>query len=256
MYYHFLLLDTMEYVRCSIYTKFSGHIILMREKTTAFPTFKSWLNKGRQHFQSIPILIWLNLITVILLSVLSFYARIKSKGTGIENLFSDPFYIGIFYLGWFTSISEIMWCASISVCLFSAILLPAGNRRFKIFLFVSSLIMLLLFLDDRFRLTLILCAFFGTCKIIKLGVYSVYGTVLILYGWLFRHTIRQTPYIPLLVSFCLFGFSSAIDVTPISSRGIHAMLEDGSKLIGLINLTIYFWWICQQEIQKNFNKCY
>ena len=82
-------------------------------------------------------------------------------------------------------------------------------------------------------------------------VYSLYGLLLVSYAWLFRHTIRQTPYVPLLVSFCLFGFSSAIDIAPIGSRGIHAMLEDGSKLIGLINLTIYFWWICQEEIKKN-----
>lgn len=223
----------------------------MSEQSTAFPRFKSWLNRGKQHFSRIPILIWLNIITIVFLSILSFYARIKSKGAGIESLFSDPFYVGIFYLGWFTSISEIMWCSAISVCLFSAILLPIANRRFKIFLFASSLVMLLLFFDDRFRLTLILCAFFGTCKVIKLGVYLMYGIILILYAWLFRYTIRQTPYIPLLLSFCLFGFSSAIDITPISSRGIHAMLEDGTKLVGLINMTIYFWWICQQEIKKN-----
>ena len=223
----------------------------MSAKSKAFPVFKYWFNKGKQHFSRIPILIWLNAITIILLSLLSIYARIKSKGSGIESLFSDPFYVGIFYLGWFTSISEILWCSAISICLFSAILLPASNRRFKIFLFASSLVMLLLFFDDRFRLTLILCAFFGTCKLVKLSVYSLYGVILIFYAWFFRQTIRQTPYIPLLVSFCLFGFSSAIDVTPISSRGIHAMLEDGTKLIGLINLTIYFWWICQQEIKKN-----
>ncbi len=223
----------------------------MSAKSKAFPVFKYWFNKGKQHFSRIPILIWLNAITIVLLSLLSIYARIKSKGSGIESLFSDPFYVGIFYLGWFTSISEILWCSAISICLFSAILLPASNRRFKIFLFASSLVMLLLFFDDRFRLTLILCAFFGTCKLVKLSVYSLYGAILIFYAWLFRQTIRQTPYIPLLVSFCLFGFSSAIDVTPISSRGIHAMLEDGTKLIGLINLTIYFWWICQQKIKKN-----
>jgi len=226
----------------------------MSEKFAAVPIIKSWLDRGKQHFGRIPILIWLNIITIFALSALSFYARIKSKGVGIENLFSDPFYVGIFYLGWFTSISEIMWCSAISICLFSAILLPAANRSFKIFLFASSLVMLLLFFDDRFRLTLILCAFFGTCKVVKLGVYLTYGIVLILYAWLFRYTIRQTPYIPLLVSFCLFGFSSAIDITPISSRGIHAMLEDGTKLVGLINLTIYFWWICQQEIKKNLSQ--
>ncbi len=144
-----------------------------------------------------------------------------------------------------------MWCTAIAICLFSAFLLPKSNRRFPIFLCASALVMLLLFLDDRFRLTLILCVLFNTCKIVKLAVYSIYGLLLVGYAWLFRRTIRQTPYIPLLVAFCLFGFSSAIDITPISSRGIHAMLEDGTKLIGLINLTIYFWWICQQEIKKN-----
>ena len=222
----------------------------MRHKFNAFPLFKSWLNKGKQHFASIPILIWLNAITIVILSSLSIYARIKSKGAGIESLFSDPF-DRIFYLGWLTSISEIMWCTAIAISLFSAILLPPSNRRFKIFLFASALVMLLLFLDDRFRLTLILCVFFGTCKVVKLSVYTLYGVLLVLYAWLFRRTIRQTPYVPLLLSFCLFGFSSAIDITPISSRGIQAMLEDGPKLIGLINLTIYFWWICHQEIQKN-----
>ncbi|MGF1539162.1 MAG: hypothetical protein ACFCU5_01720 [Pleurocapsa sp.] len=67
---------------------------------------------------------------------------------------------------------------------------------------------------------------------------------------MFRHTIKKTPYAPLVIPFGLFAFSSAIDITPMSSKGIHAMLEDGTKLIGLINLTIYFWYICQQELKK------
>ena len=220
-------------------------------QSSAFNLIKYWSNKGKQHFNRIPILIWLNCLTIMMLSLLSIYARVRSKGEGIENLFSDPFNINIYYLGWFTSISEIMWCSAISICIFSAILLPSINRSYKIFLFASSLVMLLLFFDDRFRLTLTLCVFFRTCKVVKLGVYSLYGLILIVYAWFFRHTIRKTPYVPLLVSFTLFGFSSAIDITPISSRGIHAMLEDGSKLIGLINMTIYFWWICHQEIKKN-----
>jgi hypothetical protein len=223
----------------------------MSDKFTAFPLFKSLLKRGKQHFQSIPVLIWSNVLTIVLLSLLSIYAKIRSKGSGIENLFSDPFYFNIFYEGWLTSISEILWCTAISICLFASFLLPKLNRPFQVFLWGSSLVMLLLFFDDRFRFTLILCAFFGACKVVKLSVYSIYGLLLISYALVFRRTIRQTPYIPLLVSFFLFGFSSAIDIAPIGGRGIHAMLEDGTKLIGLINLTIYFWWICQQEIKKN-----
>lgn len=223
----------------------------MSNKFTAFPMFKSWFKQGKQHFQSIPVLIWSNALAIVFLSLLSIYAKIKSKGSGIENLFSDPFYFNVFYAGWLTSISEIFWCSAISICLFTSFLLPKSNRFFQVFLWGSSMVMLLLFFDDRFRFTLLLCAFFGTCKIIKLSVYSIYGLILISYAFIFGRTIRQTPYIPLLVSFLLFGFSSAIDIAPIGGRGIRAMLEDGTKLIGLINLTIYFWWICQQEIKKN-----
>jgi len=223
----------------------------MTEKYSASKIFDSWLNRGKRHFQSMPILIWLNAFTVFMLSILSIYAKIKSKGDRIDSLFTDPSYSNYYYDGWLTSVSEILWVIAIAICLFSALLLPKHNRRFQIFLWGSASVMLLLFFDDRFRITLLLCAFFGTCKVVKLSVYSIYGLLLISYAVVFRRTIRLTPYIPLLVAFFLFGFSSAIDITPISSRGVHAMLEDGTKLIGLINLTIYFCWICQQEIKKN-----
>lgn len=244
----FFRLDSMgnEVIRLN-----QPEIFWVVNKFTALSMFKSWLDRGTQHFKSIPILIWLNALTIIVLSTLSVYAKIRRKGAGIENLFSDPFYFDTFYLGWFTSISEILWCTAIAICLFTLFLLPKYNRPFRIFLGGSAVIMLLLFFDDRFRFTLILCDFFRTCMAIKLGVYSIYGLLLISYAWLFRRTIGRTPYIPLLIAFGLFAFSSAIDVAPISSPGTHAMLEDGTKLIGLINLTFYFWWICQQEIKKS-----
>lgn len=223
----------------------------MTEKSTAVARSKSWIYRIKDNLARIPIFIWLNAIAIAILGVLSAYAKIKSKGSRIDVLFSDPFYVGSFYLGWFTSVSEILWCMAIAICLFSIFLLPPTSRRFQIFLGGSALVMLVLFFDDRFRLTLILCAFFNTCKVVKPSVYSIYGLLLISYAYLFRQTIRRTPYITLLVSFFLFGFSSAIDITPISSRGTHAMLEDGTKLIGLINLTIYFWRICQREVKKN-----
>ncbi|MEL6927911.1 MAG: hypothetical protein AAFO95_04675 [Cyanobacteria bacterium J06600_6] len=223
----------------------------MTEKSHTLKIFESWLDRGRRHFRRMPILIWLNAFTIFVLSGLSLYAKIKSKGDRIDSLFIDPFYSSHYYYGWLTSVSEILWCAAIAICLFSALLLPKASRRYQTFLWGSSIVMLVLFFDDRFRLTLLLCAFFGTCKIVKLGVYSIYGILLVSYAVIFRRTIRLTPYFPLLIAFFLFGFSSAIDITPIASRGVHAMLEDGTKLIGLINLTIYFWWVCQQEIKKN-----
>ena len=223
----------------------------MSDKHTAFPWFRSWLKRGQQHFSSMPVLIWLNTLTIAVLGFLSIYAKIESKGYGIESLFSDPFSVDNYYYGWFTSISEILWCTAISICLFTALILPKLYRGFQLFLWGSAIVMLILYFDDRFRITLLLCALFGACKVVKISVYSIYGLLLISYAFLFRKTIGRTPYVPLLAAFFLFGFSSAIDITPIGGPGVHAMLEDGTKLIGLVNLTIYFWWICQQEIKKN-----
>jgi hypothetical protein len=199
-----------------------------------------------------PLLAWSNIITIAFLSLLSIYAKVERKGQGVENLFSDPFNVGVFYLGWLTGISEILWCVSITVCLFTVSLLPQLNRRWKFFLLASALLMSWLYVDDRFRITLIICAFFGAYRKVKMAVYLTYGSLLLRYVWQYKDLIQQTPYIPLLIAFILFAFSSAIDITPMSSRGFHAMLEDGTKLIGLIDLTIYFWYICHQIISLYF----
>lgn len=126
---------------------------------THFPIVVSWFRKSRQDFARIPLLIRLNFFTIVFLGLLSIYAKVRSKGQGVENLFSDPFNIGIFYLGWLTSISEIMWCMAIAICSFTIALLPRSDYRFKLFLSFSALLMALFYFDDRFRLTLILCAF-------------------------------------------------------------------------------------------------
>jgi hypothetical protein len=215
-----------------------------------FQLFSLILRNLQKYLTRIPFLIWLNALVVIVLALLGVYAKLESKGQGIENLFSDPFNIGIYYLGWFTAISEIFWCSAISICLFTIGLLPKGKKESKQFLFVSALIMALLYFDDRFRLTLIICAFFAGYTKVKTVVYSLYGILLIWYGKKFWSKIKQTPYLPLLLSFALFAFSSAVDITPLPSRGLHAMLEDGTKLIGLINLTVYFCYICRLEVQK------
>lgn len=210
---------------------------------------RSLIILGKQHLSRIPLLITLNILAIFVLSVLGIYARIQGKERGLANLFSDPFSSHYFYVGWLTGISEIIWCIAIAVCLFTCTLLPKFHRS-QIFFLASGLLMTLLYIDDRFRLTLILSAFFGTYFKVKTVIYLMYGALLVAYGKRFWYIISQTPYFPLLLAFFLFGFSSAADIAPINNRGLHAMLEDGTKLIGLINLTVYFWYLCYREIKK------
>ena len=212
-------------------------------------TLQSLITLGKQHLSRIPWLIAFNILAIVVLSCLGIYARIQGKEQGLVNLFSDPFSSHYFYLGWLTGISEIIWSIAIAVCLFTCTLLPRFHRR-QIFFLASGLLMTLLYIDDRFRLTLILSAFFGSYLKVKVAIYLTYGTLLVAYGKKFWFVISQTPYFPLILAFFLFGFSSAVDITPLSNRALHAMLEDGSKLVGLINLTVYFWYLCYSEIKK------
>lgn len=222
----------------------------MKPRNSLFHLLQLIVSIGKKHLSRIPLLVWLNSLTIVALSGLSIYAKIKRKGEGIEDLFSDPFDRQTFYFGWFTGVSEILWCAAIAICLFTTFLLPQPNRQSKTFFLVSALLMSLLYFDDRFRLTLILIVFFGAYTKVKAVVYSIYGSLLLLYGWKFWRRISQTPYLPLLASFFLFAFSSLVDITPMASRAAHAMLEDGTKLIGLINLTLYFWYVCYGEVKQ------
>jgi hypothetical protein len=222
---------------------------------------ETFLKVAKQQASLTPLFVFSNAIAIISLTLLSLYAKVERKGTGIESLFSDPFNSGIPYLGWLTSISEIIWCAVISICVFTLIIISRNNQSLQIngqetssqkFLLVSILLMSLLYIDDRFRLTLILC---HVAKAnIKSIIYLGYGSLLILYAKHWWYKIKMTPYLPLLICFFLFAFSSFIDVAPLHGRGVHAMLEDGPKLIGLINLVIYFWSICIAEIQKYYQK--
>jgi hypothetical protein len=213
----------------------------------------------RKQFALIPLLVCSNILTIVILSIISLYAKVERKGTGVEKLFSDPFDIGSFYLGWLTSISEILWCAAISICVFTIALLSKNNSYIKHkttfdptqkFLLVSALLMSLLYIDDRFRLSLIICNFLHANLKPVIGLF--YGSLLILYAKKCWWKIRKTPYLLLLVCFGLFGLSSFVDIVPLYSRGASAMMEDGTKLIGLINLTFYFWYVCSSEIQDSY----
>lgn len=222
----------------------------MKLRNSIVQVWRSLVRIGKKHLFPIPLLVWLNSLAIVALGSLSIYAKIRNKGKGIENLFSDPFNKSTFYFGWFTGISEILWCAAISICLFTTLLLPQSNRQSKSFFLVSALLMSLLYFDDRFRLTLIIVVFFGAYIKVKAIVYGIYGSLLVLYGWKFRQRISKTFYLPLIASFLLFAFSSAVDIIPFSSRGAQAMLEDGTKLIGLINLTLYFGYACYTEVKQ------
>ncbi|MCW6049250.1 hypothetical protein QUB60_13100 [Microcoleus sp. A2-C5] len=215
----------------------------LSEKISKFSTFLPLLKK---HFFTVPFLVIFNTLTVLILGGLSLYAKLNNQGDGVERLFSDPFNSWFPYEGLFTGISEILWCIPVAICAFTFGVLRQKEPRSRsaIFLFFSAVLLGVFFLDDRFRMTLILFQL----GISKKLIYLCYGSGVFLYGINFWRYIKTTPYLPLVAAFLLFAISRFEDIIDTQSLGVHAMLEDGTKLLALLNLAMYFWHVCHQAI--------
>ncbi|MBD2744097.1 hypothetical protein [Coleofasciculus sp. FACHB-1120] len=209
---------------------------------------KVW-QESKKQIEADRAILFLNGGTVLVLLVLSVYAKFFGKGQGIEFLFADPFSIRRPYYGLLTSVSEVLWCLSGTVCLFSFTLLNTiyPNRKANLFVLCSAIGIFVLLADDLFRITLILR---DVARIPKGVMYLVYGTGAIAYGLCFWRKLLSTPYVLLIVASILFGISGLVDTLHIQGHGAPVMLEDGTKLLGILNIAFYFWHVCRQEIIK------
>ncbi|MEG5042632.1 MULTISPECIES: hypothetical protein [unclassified Microcoleus] len=216
------------------------------------PNFSHSLEVFKKHFFRVQFLAAFNILTVLILGGLSVYAKLNNQGDGVERLFSDPFNFWFPYEGILTGVSEVLWCTPVAICAFTFGVLRQKNPRSRaaIFLFFSALLLGVFFLDDRFRMTLII----SRLGISKKLIYLCYGSAVFLYGVKFGRYMKTTPYLPLVAAFLLFAISRFEDMLNLQSQGVHAMLEDGTKLLALLNLALYFWHVCHQEVGRHLQQ--
>ncbi|MEG3918747.1 hypothetical protein QUA07_06315 [Microcoleus sp. T3_A4] len=216
------------------------------------PKFSNSLEIFKKHFFRVRFLAAFNILTVLILGGLSVYAKLNNQGDGVERLFSDPFNFWFPYEGILTGVSEVLWCTPVAICAFTFGVLRQKEPRSRsgMFLFFSALLLGVFFLDDRFRMTLMLSGLGISIKLI----YFCYGSAVFLYGVKFWRYIKTTPYLPLVAAFLLFAISRFEDIFESQSLGLHAMLEDGTKLLALLNLSLYFWHVCHQEIGRHLRQ--
>ncbi|MEG4805808.1 hypothetical protein QUB63_32985 [Microcoleus sp. ARI1-B5] len=213
------------------------------------PQLSNFLELLKKHFFTVPFLAIFNTLTVLILGGLSVYAKLNNQGDGVERLFSDPFNFWFPYEGILTGVSEVLWCIPVAICAFTFGVLRQKEPRSRstIFLFFSALLLAVFFLDDRFRMTLILSRLGISRKLI----YLCYGSGVFLYAINFWRYIKTTPYLPLVAALLLFAISRFEDIVDSRSLGVHAMLEDGTKLLALLNLALYFWHVCDREVGRH-----
>ena len=212
------------------------------------PNFSTSLNFIRKNFYHVPFLAAFNILTVLMLGGLSVYAKLNNQGDGLERLFSDPFDLWFPYEGILTGVSEVLWCIAVTICAFTfgVVRQQKSRSRSQIFLFFSALLLGVFFLDDRFRMTLIL----SSLGISKKLIYLCYASGVFIYVVKFWRFIRTTAYLPLIAAVLLLAISRFEDLFSVQSQGLHAMLEDGTKLLGVLNLALYFWHVCDRELGR------
>lgn len=196
-------------------------------------------------------IVWFNALTVILFLALSFYVKLFDKGGQLVLLFEDPFSAERPYIGTFSAVSDLLWSVAVTICLFSFGLLQAirPGQKLNFFILCSAIATGVLLMDDAFRIHLIVASI-GISKTI---VYLVYGTAVLAYALTFWRIIRVTPYVLLLVAVVLFIISAMVDTTPLPGKGSVVMLEDGTKLLGIINIVLYFRHVCWQAVLEAIN---
>ncbi len=151
-----------------------------------------------------------------------------------------------FYAGALSNVGIVLWAAAAGLCFFCYALLRAKrrDRRLAGFFLYAAVLTTVLAADDLFQLHEEFFRYYLPVPepILYGGYVAVTLTLLVRY----REVIAQSEYLLLFLALGFFGLSLGTDVLQdwLPKRVFLAMggyvLEDGSKLIGIITWLAYF----------------
>jgi len=158
------------------------------------------------------------------------------------------------FFGVLSNIGVLLWCASATLCFFSAALLrnKGISRKILTFFLGSGLITSVLLLDDLFLLhEEIFPRYF---HIPQKVIYAGYVAIILLYLARFIKTILETEFIFIFLALGFFGLSIVVDFLPRSLLPWHHLFEDGFKLFGIVSWFGYFARTCFQGIESTLSQ--
>ena len=193
-----------------------------------------------------PILVVAYAITTAILSLVIFIGI--ENDIELDHFTQDPASImdTPFYLGFFSYIGILFWCATVVVCLFTRSIIQedASKQREKQFLLYSGLVSALLLFDDLFLLhEFVLPEYFSLPKNV---VYLIYLNILLVYGILFRNELLKSEYIIIIIAAGLLGISQFVDSIPMPLPE-DSFLEDAVKLFGIVTWFTYYMRYCKEQ---------
>jgi hypothetical protein len=190
---------------------------------------------------------WLN--TVSLLLVIALIVSAKFSGLSVALLFLPPFTPNHPNVGLLTHTFQLLCSVPAIICAFSFGLLKTFQPRRKenLFILCSALLTGAFLINEIFRVHIILLGA-GVPKLVTIFVYAIVGG---LYGLAFRRTIQSTPYILLLTGMGLLFFAITVDSLHLNGKVLPSLLEGVPKLFSELNIALYFWYVCYQEVLRS-----
>ncbi len=196
-----------------------------------------------------PILVIAYAFTTAILSVVIFLGM--EHNIELDHFTQDPASImdTPFYLGFFSYIGILFWCAAATLCFFTRLLLhenDAAQKTKRQFLLYSGLILSLLMFDDLFLLHEVV--FPDYFYLPKNVVYLIYLNIIAVYMIMFRAELMQTEYLLLGIGSGLLGISQFVDSLPMPIPE-DSFLEDAVKLFGIVTWFTYYMRYCVQMVK-------
>ncbi|MEG4940843.1 hypothetical protein [Microcoleus sp. F4-D5] len=187
----------------------------------------------------------LSLFVVMLLIILTLFSGLK-----VSDLFFHPYFSPNPNVALLTRTFQILCSVPVIVCTFTyglAKSIQPRNYENRFILF-SALLTGGFLLNEIYRIHIYMIAL----GIPKLGVSLLYAVVLSSYGWFFRRELQLTPYQILLAGLGLLFFAIGVDSLHLKNKLFSSLLEGVPKLFSEINISFYYWYVCQYVLQKTF----
>ncbi|OUL31125.1 hypothetical protein [Nostoc sp. 106C] len=197
-------------------------------------------------------ILWFNCLGLLLIIILIFSTKLFEVSTG--GLFLPPPAPQYPSAGLLTHTFQLLCCIPPLVCTFSFGLLrkikPSGkNNKFILF---SALLTAGYLINEIYRIHIIALQF----HIPKLVTILIYSSIALSYGLAFRRQIKSTSYIILLASVGLLFIAVTVDSLHLSGDGTPNLLEGVPKLLSGLNMALYFWLVCYEEVLHSFQGNY
>ena len=189
-------------------------------------------------------ILWFNSLGLLLIIILILATKAFEVSAG--GLFLPPPAPEYPSAGLLTHTFQLLCCVPPLVCAFSFALLrkikPGGkNNKFILF---SALLTAGFLINEIYRIHVI-----GTqIGIHKLVTIFIYATVGIAYGLTFRRQLKSTPYFILVAGLGLLFIAITVDSLRLSGNGTPSLLEGIPKLLSGLNVALYFWFVCYEEV--------